>query len=842
MLSDEKRSKLWSMYQKELKSPPPSPMQMPMMTTNGNSNNLKSPQQRLSYIDTFRLALGENVESFPVDQSIFMNNTNKTNNTAYTYDTTTTTAYDAYDGMDLHALADSKLTVETNASSSSSSSSSSDNNNNYNNYNDKKNDKNDKNNYYNYNMHDNYQYIAPSPSKPTSKPTSRVQYAEDVYAHAHSQGPQGPQGPAGYCVPSDVPGFVTISVEQLDALRSTRESLSEAVHHERSLRTSIESRLEQMATATDEFKIHNDINVDSLKIEVTKQRALIKELSSRHGLEGILKLMHDDVKRLEDENSHLHRRCLILENKWLSETPASEKAPYSMSSDPRERFHAINGDANWQRHGTEVSRLKKELKVCLKENHRLSDEAMKMQARERHLIVAEKLCENIKCKLMKCHEELTNTQDTLLTTTNERDNLKEAMKHLQTDTAGARLQNSRLKEEIRKLRAEIALYQRQNRLINCNDAKWDLRPAAAAAITTTTTTVDHHHDNFISAPSLQAPTPVLASTPSSTLMPTTLLPPQQNYTRNGRYTPSPPPLPVEQAPPSASSSSSSYYMNDHSYAHSSIERERINEREQTYAHVQAPLQAPLQAQEIQDEMEDRPRLQVHFDPAGLSNLLRNTDLGSDDSSGMRISSDSYGIQGLDPKMNTDMNRNKYDDRYNRVSVPSSSLSHSSSSIYTDITHNNSIAATGKENERGITSTGDRLLQVLEKRITEEAPQLLPLLRNTEDVLYQKQVRDIERKSDRLGEFLDENYNNKEKDRIEIEIEREKERGRNNNKNGKKRSKSKDSPGRYNPPGHARDTANSRSRSRSRSRDGHSPLRSPDNPLRSSWETRTLKLR
>ena len=145
MLSDDKRSKLWSMYQKELKSPPPSPMamQMPMITANNHPNNLKSPQQRLSYIDTFRLALGENVESFPVEQSTFMNMDNTQNNT---FDTTTTTAYDTYDGMDLHALADSKLTVETNVTSSSSSSS--------------ENDKDDKKIHYNYDNQGKDQYLS----------------------------------------------------------------------------------------------------------------------------------------------------------------------------------------------------------------------------------------------------------------------------------------------------------------------------------------------------------------------------------------------------------------------------------------------------------------------------------------------------------------------------------------------------------------------------------------------------------------------------------------------------------------------------------------------------------
>jgi hypothetical protein len=267
--------------------------------------------------------------------------------------------------------------------------------------------------------------------------------------------------------------MVSITMEQYEALRSTNEALAGALADERAARLELDERVVMLTLDSDESKTHNIVDQDSLRLEVARLQALVRQMSREGQLEGVFGALEEEGQRLARENAQLRKKNLKLEEARLGgggrepdlhDTPVSRSTPSKAGregngSTPIQRLRKIQGDTPMLDRN-EVGRLKQELRKVLREKDALAGKLAHLGAKERHYRMATKMLEDSKSKLAVSFGERQRARDQASAAAVECDHAQAALRALQSDTAGLKSDNALLKKEVTGLRAEVNMHRK----------------------------------------------------------------------------------------------------------------------------------------------------------------------------------------------------------------------------------------------------------------------------------------------------------------------------------------------------------------------------------------------
>ena len=267
--------------------------------------------------------------------------------------------------------------------------------------------------------------------------------------------------------------MVSITVEQYEALRSTNEALAGALADERAARLELDERVVMLTLDSDESKTHNTVDQDSLRLEVARLQALVRQMSREGQLEGVFEALEEEGQRLARENAQLRKKNLKLEEARLGgggrepdlhDTPVSRSTPSKAGREgngatPIQRLRKIQGDTPLLDRN-EVGRLKQELRKVLREKDALAGKLAHLGAKERHYRMAAKMLEDSKSKLAVSFGERQRARDQASAAAVERDHAQAALQALQADSAGLKSDSAQLKKEVTGLRAEVNMHRK----------------------------------------------------------------------------------------------------------------------------------------------------------------------------------------------------------------------------------------------------------------------------------------------------------------------------------------------------------------------------------------------
>jgi len=195
-----------------------------------------------------------------------------------------------------------------------------------------------------------------------------------------------------------------------------------------------------------------EIEAQRLQKENTHLRKRNAKLEE-YRLSGVRDDTRASSKSVNDSSESITALSSVVSKKGKTKGKGKKEKEES-DSDTWERMRVINGDTPYLSR-TEVTQLKHELRRVYKDKNVLQSELIELRRRERHFNMANKLCEDAHCRLTVVFQEGVKLKEKLSAAEVQRDDAHEALEALKNDTHELRTSNTRLRKEVQSLNAEI---------------------------------------------------------------------------------------------------------------------------------------------------------------------------------------------------------------------------------------------------------------------------------------------------------------------------------------------------------------------------------------------------